>query len=94
MDARHNASCHEVSQEQLGAHRSCGTLCLGHVLAALATACAQAQETHLQDISSNPVTEKLLEALAWSTGLKDRGMLVALVGDMHEVLRDEQIRKH
>ena len=35
-----------------------------------------------------------MEALDWSTGLEDRGMLLSLAGDLHPVMRDEQFRKH
>lgn len=35
-----------------------------------------------------------MEALAWSTGVADKGLLVSLAGDMSQVLRDEQVRKH
>ena len=42
----------------------------------------------------NHYSDELLDALAWSTGVKDRGILVSLACELHEVVRDEQIRKH
>ena len=78
----------------MDAYRSCGTLHLGHALAAYARADAPSDDTRLQIYSSREVTEELLEALAWSTGVKERGLLVSLAVGLPEVTRDKQLRKH
>ena len=62
--------CQEISTDELEAYRSCGTLHPGHALAAYAVADAPAEDTRLHIYSSREVTEELLEALAWSTGVK------------------------
>jgi hypothetical protein len=83
----------EISKGELDAHRSCGTLHPGHALATYALADAPADDTRLQIYSSREVTDELLEALAWSTGVKERGLLASLAVGLPEVMRDEQLRK-
>jgi hypothetical protein len=86
----------EITTVELEAYRSCGAVHSEQAVTTLAGRTAETEQGCIQLHQNLPsdYTDELLDALAWSTGLKDRGMLVSLVGDLHEVLRDEQIRKH
>jgi hypothetical protein len=80
----------------LDACRSCDTHHPMHDLTALAIAGVEAKEEHnqSQESSCSQVTDELREALYGSTGLNGMRMLLSLVGDLHPVLRDGQLRKH
>jgi hypothetical protein len=67
-----------------------------HALTALASAGAETKEeqNQAQESSCIQVTNEVLRALEWSTGLKDRGMLLSLAVELHPALRDEQVRRH
>ena len=86
-------ACQEISAEDLEAYRSCGEASRGHAWAACAIVPVEAGESQSQN-KGGKVTEELLEALAWSTGVKDTGLLVSVAADLSDVLRDEQLRKH
>ena len=89
-------ACQEISTGELEAYRSCGAVDSGQAVTTLAIRTVETEQgcIQLHQNLSSDYTDELLDALAWSTGVKDRGMLVSLAGDLHEVLRDEQIRKH
>ena len=86
-------ACQEISADDLEAYRSCGEASRGHAWAACAIVPVEAGESQSQN-KGGKVTEELLEALAWSTGVKDTALLVSVAADLSDVLRDEQLRKH
>jgi hypothetical protein len=87
-------ACQEISTSELEAHRSCGTLSSGHAVTTLAIPNVETEVVCSQVHENVPIhySDELLDALAWSIGVKDRGIIVSLACELHEVVRDEQIR--
>ena len=80
----------------LEAYRSCGTLSSGHAVTTLALPNVETDVVCSKVPEYLPIhySDDLLDALQWSTGVNDRGILVGLANELHEVVRDEHIRKH
>ena len=89
-------ACQEISTGELAAYRSCGEVDSGQAVTTLAIQTVETEQgcIQLQQNLASDYTDELLDARAWSTGVKDRGMLVSLAGVLHEVLRDAQSRNH
>ena len=89
-------ACQEISTSELEAYRSCGTLSSGHAVATLAFPNFETDVVCSKVPEYLPIhySDELLDALQWSIGVNDRGILVSLACELHEVVRDEQIRTH
>jgi hypothetical protein len=89
-------ACQEISKDDLDAYRSRGIVPPGKALGEPSDAGAETKEGQVEehDAEHGEVTEALIQALSWSTGVKDRGLLVALAAELPVVLREEQVRKY
>ena len=86
-------SCQEVTREEVEAYRSCGQL-PEESLAVVQQEEEEGQEAGEHTERAGKPGPELLEALAWSTKVKDKGVLLSIAVDLSPAVREEQIRNH